>query len=195
MQAVNRIPRPTISHTRRTPGASQRVRRIAADGRNSVQSVDTASRTSSKSNTLDNESLRTALEELYKQQTAHDSEKAADLFGISPGLNIPSADASAPPTAEGILRPALPGSLRLRATVLLASVQELEAKLEADLLTLAATLSCVVGVILFEFGIQGVLDHLLGDSVSGSISCILAGLGIVFGIKVSGYKVARLWQI
>ena len=78
---------------------------------------------------------------------------------------------------------------------LLVSVREAERKLEADFTTLMVTILFMVAVIVFEYGVQSLLDHFLGDSVTGSVSCILVGLGMVFSVKLSGFKWSKLWTL
>jgi len=84
---------------------------------------------------------------------------------------------------------------RAQAMGLLVSVREAERKLEADITTLMVTILFMVAVIVFEYGVQSLLDHFLGDSVTGSVSCILVGLGMVFSVKLSGFKWSKLWSL
>lgn len=64
-------------------------------------------------------------------------------------------------------------------------------QLEADLQSVAVTLTAVTGVIIFWRGVWSLLDTLMGDSLFGDICCIIVGLTVVMGIRLSGVKVAN----
>lgn len=87
------------------------------------------------------------------------------------------------------------GAQQHQLAALWAAVVQAEQRLEASLPSIGATIAFMVGVIILEFGVQGLLDHYLGDSVLGSVACILVGLGIVLWIKLAGLQVSTLWQI
>jgi hypothetical protein len=61
--------------------------------------------------------------------------------------------------------------------------------------TTMVTLAFIVAVILFNHGIEGLLDHFLGESVPGAWSCVFCGLATVFWIRLSGLKVASLFLL
>jgi len=69
-------------------------------------------------------------------------------------------------------------------------LEEFEHKLEADIKTVAVTLTAVTGVIIFWRGVWSLLDYYIGDSVFGDICCIFVGLIIVLWIRLSGVKVS-----
>jgi hypothetical protein len=52
----------------------------------------------------------------------------------------------------------------------------------------------ILGLILMEVGIEGLLNHYLGDSVLGSVSCIVFGLSAVFWVKLNGYQCSRIFD-
>ncbi len=55
------------------------------------------------------------------------------------------------------------------------------------------TLVAITGVIIFWRGVWSVLDHVIGDSVFGDVCCIVVGLTIILGIRISGARVADFW--
>jgi hypothetical protein len=67
--------------------------------------------------------------------------------------------------------------------------------LQADVATVAATVLLVVGYIIWDRGVEELLDNLLGDGPKGSIFSILFGLGLVVGVRVAGGKVSKLFSI
>lgn len=52
---------------------------------------------------------------------------------------------------------------------------DMENKLGGDIVAVAITLCFVTAFILVEFGVYGLLDHFLGDSVAGDLACIISG--------------------
>jgi hypothetical protein len=52
-----------------------------------------------------------------------------------------------------------------------------------------------VGLILVEYGVWDLLDTYLGDSVWGSVFCIIWGLGIIFYIRLTGLKVSDIFSL
>lgn len=72
-------------------------------------------------------------------------------------------------------------------------IDEFEHKLEADLQTVAVTITAILGVIVFWRGVWTLLDHYIGDSVLGDVCCIVVGLAIVLYIRLSGLKMASFW--
>lgn len=72
-------------------------------------------------------------------------------------------------------------------------LREFEHKLEADVQTVGVTLTAILGVIIFWRGVWSLLDHFLGDSIFGDISCAVVGLAIVLYIRLSGAKLASFW--
>lgn len=73
-------------------------------------------------------------------------------------------------------------------------LQDIEARLEADVSTVLITIVFAVGVIMVEFGVQSLLDHYLGESIVGMIGCIVGGLSVVLYFKIAGYRIARFWS-
>eukprot|EP00882_Tetradesmus_deserticola_P003599 GHRQ01003810.1.p1 GENE.GHRQ01003810.1~~GHRQ01003810.1.p1 ORF type:complete len:199 (+),score=51.50 GHRQ01003810.1:129-725(+) len=69
-------------------------------------------------------------------------------------------------------------------------LREFEHKLEADLQSVAVTVTAVTGVIIYWRGVWSLLDYMMGDSLFGDICCIIVGLTIVLAIRLSGVKVA-----
>jgi hypothetical protein len=69
-------------------------------------------------------------------------------------------------------------------------LREFEQKLEADLQSVAVTVTAVTGVIIYWRGVWSLLDNVMGDSLFGDICCIIVGLTIVLAIRLSGVKVA-----
>jgi hypothetical protein len=69
-------------------------------------------------------------------------------------------------------------------------LREFEHKLEADLQSVAVTVTAVTGVIIYWRGVWSLLDNVMGDSLFGDICCIIVGLTIVLAIRLSGVKVA-----
>lgn len=72
-------------------------------------------------------------------------------------------------------------------------IDEFEHKLEADLQTVAVTITAILGVIVFWRGVWSLLDHFIGDSVLGDLCCIVVGLSIVLYIRLAGLKIASFW--
>ncbi|KXZ44264.1 hypothetical protein GPECTOR_70g495 [Gonium pectorale] len=79
------------------------------------------------------------------------------------------------------LRPALPTTL----------LQDMEAKLEADLTTILVTITFVVGFIILEFGINDLIDIYWGDDVLADIACVGVGLAVVFWVRLSKVPLMR----
>lgn len=96
-------------------------------------------------------------------------------------------------------RPAASSSSKLRPLVIrsalpvLRTIRFTERRLEADLLTIAATVMLVVGFIIWDRGVEELLDGLLGDGPRGSVFCIVVGLGIVVAVRLSGFKLTRIF--
>jgi hypothetical protein len=84
-----------------------------------------------------------------------------------------------------VIRSALPVFRTIRFT---------ERRLEADLMTIAATVMLVVGFIIWDRGVEELLDGLLGDGPKGSVFCIVVGLGIVVAVRLSGFKTTRIFS-
>lgn len=74
-------------------------------------------------------------------------------------------------------------------------VLEREEVVRYDFLTLCTTVCFALGIIMIEYGVQGLLDHYLGDSVVGGIGCIAVGLAIILNIRLSGYKLVKLFNL
>lgn len=84
-----------------------------------------------------------------------------------------------------VIRSALPVFRTIRFT---------ERRLEADLLTIATTVMLVVGFIIWDRGVEELLDGLLGDDPKGSVFCIVVGLGMVVAVRLSGFKTTRMFS-
>lgn len=84
-----------------------------------------------------------------------------------------------------VIRSALPVLRTIRFT---------ERRLEADLLTIATTVMLVVGFIIWDRGVEELLDGLLGDDPKGSVFCIVVGLGMVVAVRLSGFKITRMFS-
>jgi hypothetical protein len=78
---------------------------------------------------------------------------------------------------------------------ILRTIRFTERRLESDLLSVAATVMLVVGYIIWDRGVEEMLDNLLGDGPKGSVVCILFGLGLVVAVRVAGGKVSKLFSI
>lgn len=78
---------------------------------------------------------------------------------------------------------------------ILRTIRFTERRLEADLLSVAATVMLVVGYIIWDRGVEEMLDNLLGNGPKGSVFCILFGLGLVVAVRVAGGKVSKLFSI
>ena len=90
--------------------------------------------------------------------------------------------------------PDTPGNQPTRVTYLPNDyLQEFERRLEADVQTIAATVTAVTGVIFFWRGVWSLLDHFVGDSVSGDVGCCVLGLCIIFWIRISGARLGTFW--
>lgn len=95
------------------------------------------------------------------------------------------------PAADSKLRP-----LYIRSVLpILRTIRFTERRLEADLLSVAATMMLVVGYIIWDRGVEEMLDNLLGDGPKGCVFCILFGLGLVVAVRVTGGKVTKLFDI
>jgi len=109
-----------------------------------------------------------------------------------------AAASAASTTTDGTRRPAAVSKLRplyiRHALPVLRTVRFTERRLEADLLTIATTIMFVNGFIVWDRGLESMLDGLLGDSAKGSILCILLGLGLVVGVRLSGAKVGNIFS-
>lgn len=77
----------------------------------------------------------------------------------------------------------------------LRTIRFTERRLEADLATVAATVMLVVGYIIWDRGVEELLDNLLGDGPKGSVFSILCGLGLLVGVRVAGGKVSKLFSM
>lgn len=77
----------------------------------------------------------------------------------------------------------------------LRAVRVTERRLEADLITIATTVLFVVGLIVWDRGLQTLLDGLLGNSPVGDVLCILFGLGLVVAVRLSGGKVTDIFSV
>ncbi|GIL43022.1 hypothetical protein Vafri_827 [Volvox africanus] len=80
-----------------------------------------------------------------------------------------------------VYNPPLPPSL----------LQDIEAKLEGDLVTIAVTIIFAVGFISLEFGVNDLIDHYFGDSLLSDVVCVWVGLAVVFGVKLSKARLMR----
>ncbi|GLC38929.1 hypothetical protein PLESTB_000462400 [Pleodorina starrii] len=80
-----------------------------------------------------------------------------------------------------VFNPPLPSTL----------LQDIEAKLEADLVTIAVTILFAVGFISLEFGINDLIEHYYGESVFADVVCVSVGLAVVFWVKLSKARLMR----
>ncbi|GLI68985.1 hypothetical protein VaNZ11_013521 [Volvox africanus] len=80
-----------------------------------------------------------------------------------------------------VYNPPLPPSL----------LQDIEAKLEGDLVTIAVTIIFAVGFISLEFGVNDLIDHYFGDSLLSDVVCVWVGLTVVFWVKLSKARLMR----
>lgn len=166
------------------PGAAPQrlpVRNVIALANSGRQHVDTARPAQQQQGETTNPTNQQAaavqlLERSYGQASAPSSP-------VPPAKHSAAADSKLRPL---VIRSALPVLRTIRVT---------ERRLEADLLTIAATVMLVVGYIIWDRGVEEMLDNLLGDGPKGSIFCILFGLGLVVGVRVTGGKVSKLFSI
>jgi hypothetical protein len=82
----------------------------------------------------------------------------------------------------------------LRAALpVLRTVRFTERRLQADLLTVSATVMLLVGYIIWDRGVEELLDNLLGEGPKGSIACIVLSSRVsqVFTFPGCGYRVKR----
>ena len=84
-------------------------------------------------------------------------------------------------------------SARVVETVPANVLQDIEAKLEADLVTLLTTVTFAVSIIMCEFGVEKLLGHWLGLSPFGSVMCCVVGLFVILYIRFMGFRMIRLW--
>eukprot|EP00775_Hariotina_reticulata_P001293 gene1293-1634_t len=70
-----------------------------------------------------------------------------------------------------------------------------EKKLEAKFPAVGNSIVLMMAVIAYDFGVNNVLDRLLGESPLGSLSCILVGMGLVLGVRLAGFKVLNFWEV
>lgn len=82
-----------------------------------------------------------------------------------------------------------------RALPVYAAVKTAEERLEADIPSVGNAIIVMVAIIMYDMGWNNILDRLLGDSVQGSVSCILVGLGMVLGVKILGLQPKDYWRI
>ncbi|GLC63428.1 hypothetical protein PLESTF_000035100 [Pleodorina starrii] len=80
-----------------------------------------------------------------------------------------------------VFNPPLPSTL----------LQDIEARLEADLVTIAVTILFAVGFISLEFGINDLIEHYYGESVFADVVCVSVGLAVVFWVKLSKARLMR----
>lgn len=117
---------------------------------------------------------RRQLEDAYRLGRARAAAAASAIAVTS------SARAAAPPP-----RAAGPRAL-LRAA---------ERRLGGDLPTAALSLAPVVALIAYERGVQDLLDDVFGDSPAGGAACMLIGVGLVVGVKLTGARWTALWDV
>ncbi|EFJ52158.1 hypothetical protein VOLCADRAFT_116195 [Volvox carteri f. nagariensis] len=70
-------------------------------------------------------------------------------------------------------------------------LQDMEAKLEADLTTVGVTILFAVGFISLEFGINDLIEHYFGDSLLSDVVCVWVGLAVVFWVRLSKMRLMR----
>ncbi|GIL72946.1 hypothetical protein Vretimale_4594 [Volvox reticuliferus] len=70
-------------------------------------------------------------------------------------------------------------------------LQDIEAKLEGDLITIAVTIIFAVGFISLEFGVNDLIEHYFGDSLLSDVVCVWVGLAVVFWVKLSKARLMR----
>ncbi|KAF8067176.1 hypothetical protein HT031_002223 [Scenedesmus sp. PABB004] len=80
---------------------------------------------------------------------------------------------------------AAPRALVRRALPLLRGVRGAEARLEADVRSVAAAVALMTALIAYDRGVNGVLDA-IDDSVDAGVASVLVGLGLVFGVRLAG---------
>jgi hypothetical protein len=117
------------------------------------------------------------------------SDAGAATSSALPPPSLPAASAAAAPTKADDDNDE-PPSTSADAPVPPDVLREFEHKLEADVKTVATTLTAVTGVIVYWRGVWSLIDHTIGDTVFGDVCCIFVGLSIVLWIRVSGVKVA-----
>jgi hypothetical protein len=67
-----------------------------------------------------------------------------------------------------------------------------ERRLGADVATVAVTVAFVTATIVYDRGVEDLLDNIFSDSPTGSVACILFGLGLVIGVRlIAGAKMIR----
>jgi hypothetical protein len=67
-------------------------------------------------------------------------------------------------------------------------------RLGAPLPAVAWAVVVMVAVIAYDRGVNNLLDRLDGASLRGSLASILAGLALVFGVKLSGGRPRDMWM-
>jgi len=77
----------------------------------------------------------------------------------------------------------------------LRALRSTERRLEAKVPAIGNSIVLMTAVIAYDFGVNNVLDRLLGESPLGSLSCILVGLGMVVGVRLAGFKVLNFWEV
>lgn len=107
--------------------------------------------------------------------------------------NTPSQALTPAPTTSGAAPAGAAPLSPLRAAV--AWVVEAERRLEADLTTIGITVTFMVALIVYERGVQALMDNIFGDGPKGSWACVLMGLLLVFGVKLSGARLTAIWDI
>lgn len=110
------------------------------------------------------------------------------------GTAAASASASASSASSASPAPVTPQTVVVPSPVAPdALLVEFEHKLQGDLKAVGVTIVAITGVIVFWRGVWSMLDHLLGDSVFGDVACVVIGLLIVLGVRLSGAKMSSFW--
>jgi hypothetical protein len=94
------------------------------------------------------------------------------------------------------LRPLLRRVPLKSALPVLRTVRFAERRLEADVLTIATTVMLVVGYIIWDRGVEELLDNIFGEGPKGSVFCILMGLGLVSLVRfAAGSKILKIFSV
>lgn len=94
------------------------------------------------------------------------------------------------------LRPLLRRVPLKSALPVLRTVRFAERRLEADVLTIATTVMLVVGYIIWDRGVEELLDNIFGEGPKGSVFCILMGLGLVTLLRfAAGSKILKIFSV
>lgn len=94
------------------------------------------------------------------------------------------------------LRPLLRRVPLKSALPVLRTVRFAERRLEADVLTIATTIMLVVGYIIWDRGVEELLDNIFGEGPKGSVFCILMGLGLVSLVRfAAGSKILKIFSV